>query len=145
MKPISKFVTQAECDQLASLLGRKYTSFLRQRYFEVSVRKDSHGVYAKVILRSKDGSFYYPVEARAAHMEHDMEESGVALLLCEYMGEYFAEYFREGGELYLPIDWADYSWEGVPLQMRGQILNLEAERLADELLANEKPHDAELH
>ena len=74
-----------------------------------------------------------------------MEESGVALLLCEYIGEYFAEYFREGGELYLPIDWADYSWEGVPLQMRGQILNLEAERLADELLANEKPHDAELH
>ena len=54
----------------------------------------------------------------------------MARLLCDYIGEYFAEYFREGGELYLPIDWADYQWEGVSLQMRGQILNLEAERLA---------------
>lgn len=145
MKSTRQFMTQAECDQIASLLGRKHTSFLRQRFFEVSVRKDSHGVYAKVIFRSRDGSFYYPVEARAAHMDHDLDEAAAAQLLCEYIGEYFAEYFQADNELYLPIDWADYVWEGMPLQMRGQILNLEAERLADELLSNAVPSDAELH
>ena len=94
MKSTRQFMTQAECDQIASLLGRKHTSFLRQRFFEVSVRRDSHGVYAKVIFRSRDGSFYYPVEARAAHMDHDLDEAAAAQLLCEYIGEYFFDRSR---------------------------------------------------
>ena len=128
------FVNEAECDEVASLMDRKYASYMKQRYFEAAVRRDSQGVYAKVTLRNKNGSYFYPVEGRIAHEEHEMSDRDAAFFLLDYIDQYFDEYFKEDGGVYLPIDWADYEWDGVALQLKGQILNLEVERMADELL-----------
>lgn len=133
----AKFVSQDECGEISRVMEKKYAGFLKQRFFETGLKKDGRGVYATVTLRNKSGSYYYPVEGRLAHLDHDMNEREAALFLLDYIDAYFGEYFREDGDVYLPIDWADYEWDGVPLQLKGQILNLEVERMADELLRGE--------
>jgi hypothetical protein len=139
-----KFVSPDECAELVRLMARKYAASLDHRYFEAELNKDSRGVYAKVTLRNQTGSFFYPVEGRLAHLDHDMSEREAALFLLNYIDAYFDEYFREGGEVYLPIDWADYEDDGIPLQLKGQIFNLEVERMADELLERGSLGDHEL-
>lgn len=147
MEVSKEFVTEAECRDISSLMERKYATFMKQRSFETMVRKDGNGVYAKITLRNPSGSFYYPVEARIAHIDHDMSNHDAGLFLLDYIDAYFAEYFRENGEVYLPIDWADYESDGIPMQLKGQILNLEVERMADELLSgiSSRSDGAELH
>ena len=138
------FLTVEDCAEISQLMDRKFAGLLKQRYFEAAIHKDSQGVYAKVALRNQTGSFYYPVEARVAHMDHDFDERAAALFLIDYITEYFAEYFREDGDVFLPIDWIDYEWGGVSFQLKGQLLNLEVERLADALLAGDAAGD-QLH
>jgi hypothetical protein len=116
------------------MLSRKYGAALKQRYFEVDLKRDGSGVYAKVTLRDRSGSFYYPVEGRIAHEDHSMSSRDAALFLVDYIDAYYEEYLRDG-ETFLPIDWAEYESEGVVFQLKGQVLNLEAEKLADEILA----------
>ncbi len=132
--PSSEFLSAKILTDTARVMERKYASFMNQRHFEVEAYKDGLGIYAKVTLRNKTGSFFYPVEGRIANLDHDMKPSEAALFLLDYIDAYFAEFFREGGEVYLPIDWADYECDGIPLQMKGQILNMEIEKMADEFL-----------
>lgn len=129
-----QFLTPEDLAELASVMNRKYAGHLNQRRFEATAKKDGTGVYAKVTLKNASGSYFYPVEGRLAHLDHDMNAKDAALFLLNYIDAYFAEYFKEGGEVYLPIDWADYDYDGVPIQLKGQILNLEVERMADALL-----------
>jgi hypothetical protein len=130
------FISSDETKALATLMERKYASFIGQRTFEAGISRDARGVYAKVVLRTPDGSFYYPVEGRMLHDDHDMTHRAAGLMLLDYIDAYFDEYLKEGGDVYLPIDWADYDADGVALQLRGQILNLLVEKMADELLRN---------
>lgn len=128
------FVTEAEMKDAATVMARKYASFMNDRAFQIALKKDNRGVYATVTLANASGSYFYPVEGRMAALDHEMSQRDAALFLLSYIDLYFAEYFREGGDMYLPIDWADYEHDGVKLQLKGQILNLEVERMADALL-----------
>ena len=139
-----QFVTAEERAELALMLRRKFGASIEQRYFEVDLKRDGKGVYAKVILRDRSGAFYYPVEGRMAHEDHTMSEREAAIFLVDYIDAYFEEYLRDG-ETFLPIDWSDYEADGVVFQLKGQILNHEAERLADELLARDGGGELSLH
>lgn len=144
MKNEGKFVTTEESFELALMLRRKYAHAIDRRYFEVDLKKDGSGTYAKVILRDESGAFFYPVEGRIAHGDHTMSAREAAIFLVDYIDAYFEEYLRDG-DVFLPIDWSDYEVDGVVFQLKGQILNLEAERLADELLARDEPGFSSLH
>lgn len=137
------FVSEKECKDIALLMQRKYAGFIAERYFDVAVTKDVVGVHAKVTLRNESGSFFYPVEGRISHQDTDLAPRESALFLLDYMDGYFDEYFREGGDCYLPIDWAEYESDGVPLQLKGQIYNLVVEKMADEFLAGNGALDDE--
>ena len=133
----SSLPSAADCAEMARLLDQKYADARGPRAFEISLSKDTQGIYARVLLRNERGTFYYPVEGRIANRDHDLSERDAAVLVLDFIDSYFEEYFREGGDLMLPIDWAEYQWDGTPLQLRGQVINLEAEQLADELLGAE--------
>jgi hypothetical protein len=102
--PAKPFLSETECNEIASLMQRKYVGFLAERFFEVAVSRDRLGVHAKVTLRNQSGSFFYPVEGRIADVDSDLTQRENVLFLLDYMDAYFDEYFREGGDVYLPID-----------------------------------------
>ena len=131
----SGLMTEVEAFELTEIMRQKYAAFIAERYFELSASKDATGVHVKLILRNGSGTFYYPVEARLANLAHEMTAKEAVLFLVDYVDAYYEEYFREGGEVYLPIDWTEFEHEGLPVQLKGQILNLAVEAMADEWLA----------
>lgn len=136
MKQNEEFLTEKDCQEMARVMERRYAGEIADRYFLTEATRDEFGVYVKVTLRNDSGSFVYPVEARTKHQAHEMNHRDAGLFLLDFVDAYFEEYFGEGGEVFLPIDWADYECEDVALQLKGQILNLKIEKMADDLLAS---------
>lgn len=131
----SDFLTQQDCDQLASDMMKKYRIALKGRTFTISARVEGAGVYVNVLFSSADRSYYYPVDARVMFAAEEMTESEAALFLIDYIDIYFQEYLLEEDEaLLLPIDWQDYEYEAINFQLKGQILNRKLEVMADALL-----------
>lgn len=133
----SEFLTEEDCDALARTMETKYAMALKGRTFKVEAAVRGRGVFVKVILSNQDRSYYYPVEARVLYEQEEMQKGEAALFLLDYIDAYYDEYLtQENEELFLPIDWADFQYEAIDFQMRGQILNLKLEELAEELLKN---------
>ena len=51
------------------------------------------------------------------------------------MDAYIQEFLSGGEETYLTIDWSNYDCDGIELQLRGQILNVKLEELADQMIS----------
>lgn len=119
---------------LASLLDKKYGTWLGQRFFEVTSSLQLAVVSVKVTLRNADKSFFYPIEGRIQFEDQDLKPNSARDFLLDYIDTYLEEFLTGGEETYLPIDWANYDCDGIELQLRGQILNIKLEELADQLL-----------
>ncbi len=117
---------------IAETLERKYGTWLGQRYFEVETRSDKAVFSVEVILRNADKSFVYPIEGRIMYADQDMTLDAARDFLIDFIDAYIQEYLSGGEETYLTIDWSNYECDGIELQMRGQILNLKLEELADQ-------------
>ncbi|HYX35551.1 MAG TPA: hypothetical protein VE954_20840 [Oligoflexus sp.] len=134
----SEFLTQEDCDALAKTMESKYAMALKGRGFQVEAEVKGRGVFVKVVLSNHDKSYYYPVEARVLYEKEELQKGEAALFLLDYIDTYFEEYLtQEHEDVYLPIDWADYQYEAVDFQMRGQILNLKLEEMAEQLLKSD--------
>lgn len=137
MKSTSSSHEQAMAEKnqdVASLLEKKYGAWIGQRFFEVSSVTRADIVTVKVTLRNADKSFFYPIEGRIRFEDQDIKSDEARDLLLDYIDAYIEEFLTGGEETYLPIDWANYDCEGMELQLRGQILNIKLEELADQLL-----------
>jgi hypothetical protein len=121
---------------VANLLEKKYGAWLGQRFFEVTSAAQSAVVTVKVTLRNADKSFFYPIEGRIQFEDQDLKAEEARDFLLDYIDAYIEEFLTGGEETYLPIDWADYDCQGLELQLRGQILNIKLEELADQLLSS---------
>lgn len=134
------FLNQDDCEALAKAMESKYAMALKGRNFKVEAEVKGRGVFVKVILANQDKSYYYPVEARVLYEKEEMQRGEAALFLLDYIDAYFDDYLtQENEEVYLPIDWADFQYEAIDFQMRGQILNLKLEELAEEFLKKGSP------
>ncbi|MBI2603485.1 MAG: hypothetical protein HYW48_10565 [Deltaproteobacteria bacterium] len=134
MSENTKQLTSGESAELATIMNCKYASSLKGRLFFVETELRHSSVFVTVTLRDGAGSFFYPAEARMAPAEQGLTEREAALFLLDYLDFYFAEYFQEDEDVFLPIAWDQRSFEGVTFQVQGQKRNLEREALADEWL-----------
>ena len=121
----------AECEELATILNIKHGPVLQDRFFTLICRLEEHKLFVTMSLSSRDESFVYPVEARCVVEPKSAGTSAFAII--DFLDLYFEE-FLEDESTTLPIDWADYQFEGVSFQVRGQSRNEKLEKLADELL-----------
>jgi hypothetical protein len=127
---------QSERNQtIASLLERKYGAWLGRRYFEIDSRIEGPVVNVTILLRDADKSFYYPIEGRINFGDQDLAVESAKDFLLDFMDAYVEEFLSGGEETYLTLDWSTYDCDGIELQMRGQILNLRLESMADELMS----------
>jgi len=137
----------ADVNALAGAMNQKYASLLDERRFQITAQNDKGSVTVKVICENPDQSYHYPVEARINHVQEEMDAAEAALFLIDYVDLYFNDYFGDDEDLFLPIDWKDTQYDAVDFQIRGQVLNLKLERMADEFLAtaSEVPPADQLH
>ena len=131
-------ISEQECEELARIMSIKYAALLKQRQFYVSCSEDQACSFVKVSLSNLDQSFFYPVEGRIQHKAQNLSAKEGALILCDYIDSYFEEYLDEDENIFLPIDWQDFSQEAINFQLKGQVLNLMAENVADKILMEDK-------
>lgn len=126
-------ITKEELAEFAKLLNQKHATAMADKFFEVAHAQKADEVTVIVTLRNTSDSFHYPVEARVL-ADAKMSPKDCVAFLLDYIDMYWEEFFKEGGELYLPIDWSDHAYEGVDFQIRGQIHNLMLEKMGDDFL-----------
>ena len=132
-------LTLTQCTDIARILTIKHGASLRGREFSVSATTEGSLVRVTVTLATRDEKFYYPVQAQATPSD-TRDGHDTAQLMLDYIDAYFDTYFGEDEAVYLPIDWGEREFEGLEFCVRGQILNLRAEREADALLAASTAH-----
>ena len=132
----SELLPQSECDDLARIMSIKLANGLAGKYFVIQCFQQEDGFYVKVILRNQKETFYYPVEGRY-HRSGSLTGRAAIELMLDYIDLYFADYVQDSSVL-LPLDWKDYHFNEQCFQLRGQISNSYVERMADELLKNNK-------
>jgi hypothetical protein len=133
-----KDLTGQDIAVLAETFNKKYRAYLmdpvqKLRFFELSALRNHQGVSVKVILQNPSKTYYYPVEARIADEDHDYSPKEAALFLFDYIDCYFEEYLKKQ-DVYIPIDWSEFEFDGMPFQLKGQVFNLHLEHLADRIL-----------
>lgn len=127
-------LTHEELDNLVKIMNTKYASYLKDRFFEIDVQSSEDAVDVKICLRNQQDSYHYPVEGKLFFKEQNLNPKDAALFLIDYIDFYFDEFFKENGEVYLTIDWGKHNFESTDFYLKGQLFNLEREKLADELL-----------
>ncbi len=131
MTPLSDL----ECMQLAQIMNLKHAVARGPRVFSIAIEPEASHMVCKVTLANKEQSYYYPVQVRVESTKETARDN--ALLVLDYIDSYFEEFFNEDENVFLPIDWKEFVFEGTSFLMRGQILNLKAEKEVDALLAQE--------
>lgn len=123
-----------EKSNLVRIMNTKYASYLEGRFFEIEIASDQDIVNVTVTLRNESDQFHYPVQGQIASKQQDLSPKDGAFLLLDYIDFYFEEFFKENGEVLLTIDWSKHTFDEKEFQIKGQIFNLQRERLADEWL-----------
>ncbi len=121
--------------KIANLLDSKYTGYLGDRFFTVLFDHQKDVASVTVTLATADQSFYYPIDGRIELNEFNLSAEEGLIILSDYIDSYLETYFQSGGEVFLPIDWADYEHNNIKIYLRGQIFNKKLENLADQILA----------
>lgn len=126
----AELLSDEERQDLARMMEKKYFRSIGDRKISISVHATESETEVIVLVASPDESFYYPIESRIKHCEQEQSVREAQLFLLDYIDQYLEEYLLEDDQLFIPIDWTDYSHDAVDFQMKGQIFNRKLENLA---------------
>ncbi len=126
--------TAQELRSIARRYDARFHATRGERWFVIDVAPRAEDIWVQVLLRNELDSFHYPVEARIAPCA-TRSRRAQAFFLLAFIDSYWEEFFAENEDVFVPIDWTAYEFQGEKFQIRGQVLNRMAEKIADELLA----------
>lgn len=126
--------SERELRSLAQRLNASFHDARGERWFVLDAGEHDGDTWVQVLLRNDTNSFHYPVEARIAASPTKTRRVQAFFLLA-FLDTYWEEFFEEDENVYIPIDWTAYEYQEEKFYLRGQILNLMAENMADRLLA----------
>lgn len=127
-------ITEQELGDLQKIMILKYGAYLKDRSFTISHTNDKQDIHCSITLENPQGTFVYKVEAAVSKKNLALKDKEALLVMLDYIDIYFDEYLKGEENVYIPIDWTDYTFENLTFKMRGQVRNRKAEDLADELL-----------
>ena len=128
--------TAQELRSLAQRVNARFHDTRGERWFVIAAAARDGDTWVQVLLRNDRDSFHYPVEARIAPCTtRSRQTQAFFLLAC--IDSYWEEFFAEDEDVFIPIDWTAYEYQGEKFHLRGQVLNRMAEKMAEELLAEQ--------
>ena len=121
---------------LGERFNARYYEARAARFFAVKAKDSGEQVWVQTLLHNDSKSYHYAVEAfiikdKAKHPRAQ------AFFLLAYLDSYWDEYFAEDENVYLPIDWTRHLYQEEEFYLKGQVLNIQAEVLADKLLGED--------
>lgn len=116
------------------LLNERFRSFLNNEEFEIRTGYEKDRFEMQAILKSKDKSFFYPVEIVCVNLPSNNSFEVVCQKMFEYLNFYWEDYFKNARDVYFTIDWSKHEHSDLVFYIRGAVRNLVSETLADEFL-----------
>ncbi len=129
-----------EKHQLLKLLGERYGKWLRDESFELSARMMQSLVVAKLVLRRRDRTSVYTMEAALDTDDPRLPTEREALdLALDFLDWYLGEYLGKQRQVLLPLDFKPHRFGEFEVLARGDIHNEVLDDLADAWLRGERP------
>jgi hypothetical protein len=124
-----------ELFNIKKLLNKKHLVYLENEKFEIESGTSQDQIQIRVSLIKNDNSAYYPIECIfMKETAEGFKESDIAVSMLDYLDVYWANYFLEERNVFIPLDWSKHEFEGITFYMRGFVRNLQLEAHADEFL-----------
>ena len=117
-------------------LQKRHASYLKPgERFDAAADVMSDGWSLKVTFMNHDKSTWLPMEVVLLHNDNPGIKDGDARdAIMDFADYYFGEYFRDGREVTLPIDWKPFPFGELTIRAKGWERNLKLEEAADLLL-----------
>jgi len=133
-------ITAEAKTRITDTLVERYGRLLQQERFMVSARLEDQAVIVTLVLARHDNTSEYTMEAGFEVPEDDSVAAVAALDLCiDFLDWYLGEFFREGRELLLPLDWQPHRFGEHKVLARGDVRNPILDDAADAWLRGERP------
>ena len=133
LPPMKPSITPREARDIAETLAERWGSLLRDgERTRVTAEADTVEARVTVVLENDSGSIHFPMEARLDRSkapEQDISEC--TLLLLDVLDELLGAYLESDRLSRPPLDWTPTTFRDVPVQVRGELRDLRAERAAE--------------
>ncbi|HOW17379.1 MAG TPA: hypothetical protein PK443_06650 [bacterium] len=131
-----RFFSPQEVAELESVFNERFLSNLnKDENISAEAYVSKGALYITFILCNDEQTYYYPFDMVIEEKESKgLTEEEAKLVLLDFAGSYFEEFFKSGRELYMPIDWKEYSLNGLKFYAKAQVLNKKLEKEADRIL-----------
>jgi len=131
----------ARSARIAALLDSRHGKSLRDETLDIAARVEGENPVMQVVLRSRDRSLVYTMEAALVRSDYPTIGLSEGLDVCvDFLDWYLGEYFREGRDAFLPLDWKKFRFGDLEVMARGDLRNDLLEDLADAWLRGETEH-----
>ena len=135
-----QLIDAQEAARITESLSSRHGAHLKSERFVVTGRLDGEVVTVVLTMSNSDRSAVYTMETAAQLDDRKNLDHEAALELClDFLDWYLAEYFKDGRELLLPLDFKPHRFGDHEVQARGQINNEPLEALRDAWLRGERP------
>ncbi|KAB8030849.1 hypothetical protein [Fluviispira multicolorata] len=133
---IENIWSQEEYLNIVKILNKKHAAYLENEEFEIEAGFSNEQVQVKVSLRKNDNSVLYPIECLYVKEFGDkINYSNIAINMIDYLDLYWADYFIEERDIFVPLDWSKHEFEGTHFYLRGFVRNIQLEEQAESFLA----------
>ena len=143
---ITDLWAKEELLNIKRILNKKHLIYLENESFEVESGVFEDQIQIRVSLIKNDRSIYYPIEC--IFMKEHTEESkdvNIAFKMLEYLDIYWAHYFSEERNIFVPLDWSKHEFEGISFYIRGFVRNLNLETSANDFLSKHGHGEYDIH
>ncbi|BBH51674.1 hypothetical protein [Fluviispira sanaruensis] len=130
---------------IKKLLNKKHAAYLENEEFEIEAGVCKEQIQLKVSLRKHDNSVLYPIECvYVRELDDKVDHNEIAINMIDYLDLYWADYFIEDRDIFVPLDWSKHEFEGITFYLRGFIRNINLEEQAESFLAQHGYGDYEI-
>ena len=138
-----RFLSPQEIAQMEAVFNDKFFDELdKDENISFEGYFSDQSLFITLILSNSDQTYYYPVETVLSIKDNfGIDADEARLILLDFIGSYFDEFFTSGRDTFLPIDWCEYKMDKTRFFVRGQVINKKLEDMAEDILKGGRNSD----